>query len=90
MVNKLGLPTMLHPKPYKLQWLNDSGECFDEVSQAINNITMKIRGRILLKRGGMMRVNKHHQRINCMFQLGQLQGAKRIKEAFNDGLILSC
>ncbi|KAK1550657.1 hypothetical protein Q3G72_022551 [Acer saccharum] len=26
MVNKLGLPTMLHPKPYKLQWLNDSGE----------------------------------------------------------------
>ena len=26
MVNKLGLPTILHPKPYKLQWLNDSGE----------------------------------------------------------------
>jgi hypothetical protein len=26
MVNKLGLPTTLHPKPYKLQWLNDSGE----------------------------------------------------------------
>ena len=63
---------------------------FDEVSKAINNITVKIRGRILLKRGGMMRINKHHQRINCMFRLGQLQGAKRIKEAFNDGLILSC
>ena len=26
MVNKLGLPTTLHLKPYKLQWLNDSGE----------------------------------------------------------------
>ncbi|XP_031263971.1 uncharacterized protein LOC116122216 [Pistacia vera] len=26
MVNKLGLPTILHPKPYKLQCLNDSGE----------------------------------------------------------------
>ena len=26
MVNKLGLPTIRHPKPYKLQWLNDSGE----------------------------------------------------------------
>ncbi|XP_042441344.1 uncharacterized protein LOC122026680 [Zingiber officinale] len=26
MVNKLGLPTLKHPKPYKLQWLNDSGE----------------------------------------------------------------
>ena len=26
MVNKLGLPTTLHPKLYKLQWLNDSGE----------------------------------------------------------------
>jgi hypothetical protein len=25
MVNKLGLPKTLHPKPYKLQWLNDSG-----------------------------------------------------------------
>ncbi|XP_057487761.1 uncharacterized protein LOC130773830 [Actinidia eriantha] len=26
MVDKLGLPTILHPKPYKLQWLNNSGE----------------------------------------------------------------
>ncbi|PON42377.1 hypothetical protein PanWU01x14_282400 [Parasponia andersonii] len=26
MVEKLGLPTMKHPQPYKLQWLNDSGE----------------------------------------------------------------
>ncbi|PON51241.1 hypothetical protein PanWU01x14_218020, partial [Parasponia andersonii] len=26
MVEKLGLPTMKHPWPYKLQWLNDSGE----------------------------------------------------------------
>ncbi|KAJ9556733.1 hypothetical protein OSB04_011347 [Centaurea solstitialis] len=26
MVEKLGLPTMKHQKPYKLQWLNDSGE----------------------------------------------------------------
>jgi hypothetical protein len=26
MVNKLGLPTILHSKSYKLQWLNDSGE----------------------------------------------------------------
>ena len=26
MVNKLGLPTTRHPKLYKLQWLNDSGE----------------------------------------------------------------
>ena len=26
MVSKLGLPTILHPKPYKLKWLNNSGE----------------------------------------------------------------
>ncbi|XP_060968516.1 uncharacterized protein LOC133036065 [Cannabis sativa] len=26
MVNKLGLTTLKHPCPYKLQWLNDSGE----------------------------------------------------------------
>jgi len=62
---------------------------FDEVSKAINNILVKIRGRILLKREGMMRIKKLHQRIHFMFQLGQLQGAKRINEAFNDGLILN-
>ena len=26
MVEKLGMPTSQHPRPYKLQWLNDSGE----------------------------------------------------------------
>ena len=26
MVEKLGMPTCKHPRPYKLQWLNDSGE----------------------------------------------------------------
>ena len=26
MVEKLGLPLIKHPRPYKLQWLNDSGE----------------------------------------------------------------
>jgi hypothetical protein len=26
MVEKLGLPMAKHPRPYKLQWLNDSGE----------------------------------------------------------------
>lgn len=26
MVEKLGLLTTKHPRPYKLQWLNDSGE----------------------------------------------------------------
>ena len=26
MVEKLGIPTSKHPRPYKLQWLNDSGE----------------------------------------------------------------
>ncbi|KAH9724545.1 hypothetical protein KPL70_007525 [Citrus sinensis] len=26
MIEKLGLPTFKHPRPYKLQWLNDSGE----------------------------------------------------------------
>ena len=25
-MEKLQLPTLKHPKPYKLQWLNDSGE----------------------------------------------------------------
>ena len=26
LVEKLGLQTIQHPQPYKLQWLNDSGE----------------------------------------------------------------
>ena len=26
LVDKLDLPTMKHPSPYKLQWLNDSAE----------------------------------------------------------------
>lgn len=26
LVDKLGLPTLKHPKPYKLQWLNECGE----------------------------------------------------------------
>ena len=26
IVEKLGMPTIIHPRPYKLQWLNDSGE----------------------------------------------------------------
>ena len=26
IVEKLGMPTSKHPRPYKLQWLNDSGE----------------------------------------------------------------
>ena len=26
MVEKLGMPTCKNPRPYKLQWLNDSGE----------------------------------------------------------------
>ena len=26
MLEKLGMPTCKHPRPYKLQWLNDSGE----------------------------------------------------------------
>ena len=26
LVEKLGLPVIKHPRPYKLQWLNDSGE----------------------------------------------------------------
>ena len=26
LVEKLGLPLLMHPRPYKLQWLNDSGE----------------------------------------------------------------
>ncbi|KAL6349641.1 hypothetical protein AAG906_041047 [Vitis piasezkii] len=40
-----------------------------------------IRGQILLKRGGMMRINKH-SRIHCMFQLGLLlkQDPRRSKK----------
>ena len=56
------------------------------VMQAINNILVKIRGRILLKRGRMMRIKKLNQRIHSMLQLGQLQGARKINEALN-GLI---
>ena len=26
MVEKLNLPTLKHPNPYKVQWLNDCGE----------------------------------------------------------------
>ena len=26
LVNRLGLPTVPHPRPYKLQWLSDCGE----------------------------------------------------------------
>ena len=26
LVEKLGLTTLKHPRPYKLQWMNDSGE----------------------------------------------------------------
>ena len=26
LVKKLSLPTLKHPRPYKLQWLNDCGE----------------------------------------------------------------
>ncbi|KAI9164979.1 hypothetical protein LWI28_005503 [Acer negundo] len=52
----------------------------DEVSQAINNLMVKIRGRILLKSAGMMRIKKHHQMIHCLFQLGQLQGSKGSKK----------
>ncbi|KAI9169061.1 hypothetical protein LWI28_006346 [Acer negundo] len=52
----------------------------DEVSQAINTIMVKIRGRILLKSGVMMRIKKHHQMIHCLFQLGQLQGPRGSKK----------
>ncbi|RVW78956.1 hypothetical protein CK203_052381 [Vitis vinifera] len=31
MVEKLGLPIIKHPRSYKLQWLKDSGEKFDDV-----------------------------------------------------------
>ncbi|KAI9191786.1 hypothetical protein LWI28_013383 [Acer negundo] len=52
----------------------------DEVSQAINNIMVKIRGRILLKSGGMMRIKKHYQMMHCLVQLGQLQGPRGSKK----------
>ncbi|KAI9174317.1 hypothetical protein LWI28_015478 [Acer negundo] len=52
----------------------------DEVSQAINNIMVKIRGRFLLKSGGMMRIKKHHQMIHCLFQLDQLHGSRGSKK----------
>ncbi|PKI67129.1 hypothetical protein CRG98_012457 [Punica granatum] len=45
MVDKLGLHTQKHPKPYKLQWLNECGE-----------VKVQIRGQILLKIGGMIRL----------------------------------
>ncbi|KAI9173457.1 hypothetical protein LWI28_001636 [Acer negundo] len=53
LLNKNGITLVpLTPK----QVYNDQD--IDEVSQAINNIMVKIRGRILLKSGGMMRIKK--------------------------------
>jgi hypothetical protein len=42
--------------------------------RAVNNITVKIRGRILLRRGGMMGTKVGLLlKILCKFQMGQLQ-----------------
>jgi len=30
VVEKLGLPTISHAKPYKLQWLNEEGEIVED------------------------------------------------------------
>ena len=34
LVEKLQLPTLKHPRPYKLQWLSDSGEVRSEGAKA--------------------------------------------------------
>ncbi|RVW61952.1 hypothetical protein CK203_066223 [Vitis vinifera] len=45
MEEKLGLSTIKHPRPYKLQWLNDSGEEFDDVfSEEVPHGLPAIRG----------------------------------------------
>ena len=45
LVEKLGMPTSKHPRPYKLQWLNGSGEVRVNkqvlISFSIGNMNMK-------------------------------------------------
>ncbi|GKV11610.1 hypothetical protein SLEP1_g22852 [Rubroshorea leprosula] len=41
MVEKLGYPTLRHPSPYKLQWLNDGDEDFSTLTAPLTEVIKK-------------------------------------------------
>ena len=47
LVEKLNLPTLKHPKPYKLQWLNECGEIWVKKQVLVSFSIGKYRNEVL-------------------------------------------
>ena len=72
LVDKLDLPTMKHPRPYKLQWLNDSAEAKvtkqvlisfsigDYHAEVLCDVVPMLAGHILLGRPWQFDSRAHH------------------------------